>query len=288
MEKCTLAHFYLGKKNIFIENGAVIYPGSVPDAKDGPIYIGKNVKIFPQSTIIGPACILDGSSIKAGAQIYENTTIGPVCKIGGEVEESIIHGYSNKQHAGFLGHAYLASWINLGPGTDYSDLKNNYSSVKVQVGTEKVDTGLTFVGLTMGDHSKSAIGTTFNTGTVVGAVAISLDWFPPKYIPSFTWCGEQKMFTVYDVEKAIGVARVVMARRNIELRMLKRISSGICIMPTADERRRLACSKKDERRLNERKIENKMKSGSDKLSSTSTNQMFIRPARDSSKNSKPH
>ena len=208
----------LGKHNIIIEHGAVIKPGSVLDAKGGPIYIGKNVKIFPQSTIIGPACILDGSAIKVGAQIYENTTIGPVCKVGGEVEGSIIHSYSNKQHAGFLGHSYLGSWVNLGAGTNNSDLKNNYSKVKVQIGTEQIDTGSMFAGLTMGDHSKSAIGTTLNTGTVVGVCCNIFGYgFPPKYIPSFTWCGPQKHFAVYDIEKAVSVARVVMARRNIEL-----------------------------------------------------------------------
>ncbi len=230
--------FLLGKKNIIIENGAVIYPGTVLDAKAGPIYIGKNVKIFPQSTIIGPACILDGSTIKTGAQIYENTTIGPFCKVGGEVEGSIIHSYSNKQHAGFLGHSYLASWVNLGAGTNNSDLKNNYSSVKVQVGTEKIDTGLTFVGLIMGDHSKSAIGTKFNTGTVVGACCnIFETGFPPKYIPSFSWCGEQKNFADYDIEKAVNLARVVMARRNIELRDVEANLFRDIYNSTADERR---------------------------------------------------
>jgi len=208
----------LGKHNIIIEHGAVIKPGTVLDAEGGPIYIGKNVNIFSQSTIIGPACILDGSAIKIGAQIYENTTIGPVCKVGGEVEGSIIHSYSNKQHAGFLGHSYLGSWVNVGAGTNNSDLKNNYSNVKVQIGTEQIDTGSMFAGLAMGDHSKSAIGTTFNTGTVVGVCCnIFGTGFPPKHIPSFTWCGPQKPFTVYDIEKAISVARVVMARRNIEL-----------------------------------------------------------------------
>ena len=208
----------LGKKNIIIENGAVIKPDTVLDAESGPIYIGKNVKVFPQTTIIGPACILDGSSIKVGAQIYENTTIGPVCKVGGEIEGSIIHSYSNKQHAGFLGHSYLGSWVNLGAGTNNSDLKNNYGRVKVQVDTKKIDTGLSFVGLMMGDHSKSAIGTTFNTGTIVGiSCNVFGTGFPPKYIPSFSWCGAGEHFTVYDIEKAINLARLVMARRNIEL-----------------------------------------------------------------------
>ena len=228
----------LGKQNIIIENGAVIKPGTVLDAEGGPIYIGKNVNVFPQSTIIGPACILDGSVIKVGAQIYENTTIGPVCKVGGEVEGSIIHSYSNKQHAGFLGHSYLGSWVNLGAGTNNSDLKNNYSMVKVQIGSEQIDTGSMFAGLTMGDHSKSAIGTTFNTGTVVGVCCnIFGTGFPPKYIPSFTWCGLQKSFAVYDVEKAIDVARVVMARRNIELINVEADHIREVFKSTVEERR---------------------------------------------------
>lgn len=229
----------LGKKNIIIENGAVIEPGSVLDAEAGPIYIGKNVKVFPQSTIIGPACILDGSSIKVGAQIYENTTIGPVCKVGGEIEGSIIHSYSNKQHAGFLGHSYLGSWVNLGAGTNSSDLKNNYSTVKVQIGSEQIDTGLSFVGMMMGDYSKSAIGTTFNTGTVVGVCCnIFGSGFPPKYIPSFSWCGVQGPSTVYDIEKAINLARLVMARRNIELLDVEADLFREVYNSTTEERRR--------------------------------------------------
>jgi UDP-N-acetylglucosamine diphosphorylase/glucosamine-1-phosphate N-acetyltransferase len=230
----------LGKKNIIIEHGAVIFPGTVLDAEAGPIYIGTNVKIFPQSTIIGPACILDGTLIKTGAQIYENTTIGPVCKVGGEIEGSIIHSYSNKQHAGFLGHSYLGSWVNLGAGTNNSDLKNNYSSVKVQVGTKQIDTGLSFVGLIMGDHSKSAIGTSFNTGTVVGVCCNMFGiGFPPKYIPSFSWCGAGEPCTVYNIDKAINLARLVMARRNIGL-----------IDIEADLFRDVYNSTSDERRLN--------------------------------------
>ena len=121
----------INKKNIFVGAGSIIKPGVVIDAEEGPVYIGENVTVLPQTTIIGPVYIGDGSIIKAGAKIYEDTTIGPMCKIGGEVEASIIQGYSNKQHDGFLGHSYLGEWVNLGAGTTTSDLKNNYSSVKV-------------------------------------------------------------------------------------------------------------------------------------------------------------
>jgi UDP-N-acetylglucosamine diphosphorylase/glucosamine-1-phosphate N-acetyltransferase len=141
-----------------------------------------------------------------------------MCKVGGEVEESIIHGYSNKQHAGFLGHAYIGAWVNLGADTNNSDLKNNYGKVTVQIGNQLVDTGLQFVGLTMGDHSKSAINSMFNTGTVVGVSSnIFGSGFPPKYVPSFSWGAAGETFTTFSIDRAIEVARRMMARRKIEL-----------------------------------------------------------------------
>ena len=221
------------------DTGAFIVSGAVLDASDGPIYIGRKVRIFPQSTIIGPVCVWDASWIKVGAQIYENTTIGPVCKVGGEVEESIIHGYSNKQHAGFLGHAYLGTWVNLGAGTNNSDLKNNYGTVKVTLGEKQIDTGLQFVGLTMGDHSKSAINSMFNTGTVVGVCSNIFGFgFPPKYVPSFSWGAAGETFTTYGIEKAIDVARRVMARRSIELTATEATLFRRVFDLTSDERRR--------------------------------------------------
>jgi len=229
----------LGKDNILLEHGAVVRPGSVIDAEEGPVYIGTGATVFPQSTIIGPVCIWDGSLIKVGAQIYENTTIGPVCKVGGEVEGSIIHGYSNKQHAGFLGHSYIGSWVNLGAGTNNSDLKNNYGTVKVTLGSEQIDTGLQFVGLTMGDHSKSAINSMFNTGTVVGACSNIFGFgFPPKYVPSFSWGAAGETFTTYAIEKAIDVARRVMARRKIELTATEAKLFRKVFDLTSEERRR--------------------------------------------------
>jgi UDP-N-acetylglucosamine diphosphorylase / glucose-1-phosphate thymidylyltransferase / UDP-N-acetylgalactosamine diphosphorylase / glucosamine-1-phosphate N-acetyltransferase / galactosamine-1-phosphate N-acetyltransferase len=202
-------------RDIFIDAGAKIKPGAVLDAENGPIYIGKNVAVFPNATIEGPAFIGDSSLIKIGAKIYENTSIGEMCKVGGEVEASIIHSYSNKQHDGFLGHAYLAMWVNLGADTNNSDLKNNYGNVKVYVNGEMVDSGSMFVGLTMGDHSKSAINTMFNTGTVVGVSSnIFGSGFPPKFVPSFSWGGAESL-TKYDLKQSLEVARRVMARRKI-------------------------------------------------------------------------
>ena len=216
--KLSKGVYLVAQDNIMIGEGSTVKPGTVLDGEEGPVYIGKNVNIFPQATIIGPAFVGDNSWIKVGAQIYENTSIGPVCKVGGEVEASIIHGYSNKQHAGFLGHSYIGSWVNLGADTNNSDLKNNYGTVKVSLGSEVIDTGLQFVGLTMGDHSKSAVNSMFNTGTVVGVCSnIFGSGFPPKYIPSFSWGAAGETFTTYATEKAIDVARRVMARRKIEM-----------------------------------------------------------------------
>lgn len=205
----------VNKENIYIAEGAKIKPNVVLDAEDGPIYIDENAKIFPNAVIIGPAYIGKNSMIKTGAKIYENTSIGEVCKVGGEVEDSIIHSYSNKQHDGFLGHAYLGSWVNLGADTNNSDLKNNYGSVKVVINDEQIDSGSMFVGLTMGDHSKSSINTMFNTGTVVGVSAnVFGSGFPPKYVPSFTWGGSDSL-TSYALDRSIDVAKRVMERRKI-------------------------------------------------------------------------
>jgi UDP-N-acetylglucosamine diphosphorylase/glucosamine-1-phosphate N-acetyltransferase len=207
----------LGKSRVFIGSGAVIKPGVVLDAEKGPIYIGKNVQVLPNAVIVGPAAIGHDSWIKAGAQIYENTTIGPVCKVGGEVEGSILQSYSNKQHAGFLGHSYLGSWVNLGADTNNSDLKNNYGSIKVTVNGKQIDTELQFVGVTIGDHSKSGINTMFNTGTVVGVCSnVFGAGFPSKYVPSFAWGGSENTVT-YEVDKAIDVAKRVMTRRKVEM-----------------------------------------------------------------------
>jgi UDP-N-acetylglucosamine diphosphorylase/glucosamine-1-phosphate N-acetyltransferase len=226
-------------KDIVIEEGASVKPGVVIDAEDGPVVIAKNAKVFPNATIIGPAYIGENSWVKVGAQIYENTTIGPVCKVGGEVEESIIHSYSNKQHAGFLGHSYIAPWVNLGADTNNSDLKNNYGNVKVFVNGEQIDTGLQFVGLTMGDHSKAAINSMFNTGTVVGVCSNIFGFgFPPKYVPSFSWGAAGETFTTFSIEKAIEVARRVMARRKIELTATEQKLFRKIFDLTSDERKK--------------------------------------------------
>jgi UDP-N-acetylglucosamine diphosphorylase/glucosamine-1-phosphate N-acetyltransferase len=229
----------VNKDNIFIDEGAKVKPGAVLDAEEGPIIIRPGAKIFPNATIEGPAFVGRDSLIKIGAKIYEGTTIGEVCKVGGEVEESIIHSYSNKQHDGFLGHAYLGMWVNLGADTNNSDLKNNYGTVKVHVDGEMVDSGSLFVGLFMGDHSKSGINTMFNTGTVVGVSCnVYGGGFPPKFIPSFTWGGAEGLVE-YRLEEAIETARAVMGRRKIELTPANEELLGKIFGDTTQDRARL-------------------------------------------------
>lgn len=207
----------INKENIYIGKKTLIKPGVVIDAKKGPVIIDSNTELMPNCVIIGPVYIGPNCKIKAGAKIYEGTSIGQVCKIGGEIEETIIQGYTNKQHEGFLGHSYIGSWCNLGADTNNSDLKNNYSNVDVIINGKKIDTGLTFVGLFMGDHSKSGINTMFNTGTVVGFSSNVFGvGYLPKYIPSFSWFDAQKGNQTYQIEKAIEVGGKVMTRRNVK------------------------------------------------------------------------
>jgi UDP-N-acetylglucosamine diphosphorylase/glucosamine-1-phosphate N-acetyltransferase len=226
----------VNKENLYVGDGTQIKPGTVLDAESGPIYIGKNVTVFPNATIEGPAYVGDGCMIKIGAKIYENTSIGEKSKVGGEVEESIIHSHSNKQHDGFLGHSYLGRWVNLGADTNNSDLKNNYGNVSVVIDGESIDTGSPFVGLIMGDHSKSGINTMFNTGTVVGISSnVFGSGFPPKAIPSFAWGGAGGM-TTYRIEKSLEVAKRVMARRKIILSAVEETVIREVFMETEKER----------------------------------------------------
>ena len=205
---------FVNKKNIFIGKDVEIKPGVVLDASTGPIFIEKNVTIFPNAVIQGPFYIGESSKIKSCATIYPNVSIGSVCKIGGEVEDSIIHSYTNKQHSGFLGHSYMGSWINIGADTNNSDLQNNYGTIKIQVNGRHIDSGKQFVGLMMGDHSKTAINTMFNTGTVVGFSSnVFGAGFPPKYISSFGWGGNESM-KEYKLVKAMETAKAVFKRRN--------------------------------------------------------------------------
>jgi UDP-N-acetylglucosamine diphosphorylase/glucosamine-1-phosphate N-acetyltransferase len=203
---------------IFIEEGAKL-PLCVLNATDGPIYIGKNAEIMEGSLVRGPFALCEGSTLKMGAKIYGPTTVGPHSKVGGEVNNSVFFGYSNKGHDGFLGNSVIGEWCNLGANTNNSNLKNNYAEVRIwSYETENfAKTGLQFCGLMMGDHSKCGINTMFNTGTVVGVSAnIFGSGFTRNFIPSFSW-GGAKGFTTYLTSKAFEVAQVVMLRRGIEL-----------------------------------------------------------------------
>jgi len=214
--------------NIVIEEGAVVRPGAVLDASSGPIFLDKHSIVYPNAVLEGPVYIGEGTHVKSGARIYDSVSIGKVCKVGGEIEQTVMLPYSNKQHSGFMGHSYIGSWVNIGADTNCSDLKNNYGNVKIHVGGEYVDSGHQFLGLIMADHSKVAINSMFNTGTVVGFFCniFGAD-FPPKFIPSFSWGGSGSI-TTYDLERSIETAKRVMARRNkvmheTEERLLRKV-----------------------------------------------------------------
>ena len=205
----------IGKKNIHIGKKSVVGAGAVLDASAGPIFIGNNVKIHPTAVIEGPCFIGDGSAIKIGAKIYGDTSIGPVCKVGGEVVGSIFLSHVNKQHDGFVGHSYLSEWVNLGAGTTTSNLKNTYGTVKVHLNGSLVDSGRMFVGLIAGDHVKTGINATLDTGTVLGAGSnIYGTSIPPKYISPFSW-GSPDRLEENDLDRALSVAVKVMSRRNV-------------------------------------------------------------------------
>ena len=203
---------------VFIEDGAVLN-GVTLNSNEGPIYIQKNTEIMEGSNIRGPFVLMEGSIIKMGAKIYGATTIGPFCKVGGELGNVVFQGYANKAHDGFAGNSVIGHWCNLGADTNTSNLKNNYGEVKSYsyVSDSFEPTGTSYCGLIIGDHSKSSINTMFNTGSVVGAFVNVFDGgFPPKFIPSFSWGGKSG-FVDYDFDKAIEVAKIVMKRRGVDL-----------------------------------------------------------------------
>ncbi len=199
---------------VTLGSGSVLKPGAVIDAGAGPVIIGEDVEVMSNAVIEGPCYIGDHCRIKIGAKIYGHTSIGPWSKVGGEVENSIILGYSNKQHDGFLGHSYLGRWVNLGADTNTSDLKNNYGNIRVRLNGAEIDTGRMFLGALVGDHAKTGINTMLNTGTVIGVGAnVFGGGFPPKSIAPFAWGGGTDEF--FRVEDAISVASRVMERRKV-------------------------------------------------------------------------
>jgi UDP-N-acetylglucosamine diphosphorylase/glucosamine-1-phosphate N-acetyltransferase len=193
---------------------------AVLNAEDGPIVIGDNVEIQEGAVVRGPVYIGDGAVINMGAKIRPDTTIGPLCKVGGELSNVVFFGHSNKAHDGFLGNSVIAEWCNLGADTNTSNLKNNYQPVSIYSYAERgmVNTGQIFCGLLMGDHCKTGINSMFNTGTVMGvAVNVYDSSFPPKFIPSFSWGTGHGGFETYKFEKFLETERLVMARRKKEL-----------------------------------------------------------------------
>jgi UDP-N-acetylglucosamine diphosphorylase/glucosamine-1-phosphate N-acetyltransferase len=203
------------KKDVFVGKGAVIHPMVVLDAENGPIYLDEDVEVHPFTRIEGP-CFVGKKSILLGAKCREGNSIGPVCRVGGEVEESIIQGYSNKYHDGFLGHAYVGEWVNLGALTTNSDLKNDYGNVEVMLpGRRPIDTNSTKVGSLIGDHTKTSIATLLNTGSYVGAMALIMATGKPlpKTIPSFAWFLEGAVTKGFGKKKLYGTAGIAMGRR---------------------------------------------------------------------------
>ena len=208
----------LGTGNIFLEEGARV-ECAVLNACTGPIYIGKDAEIMEGAMVRGPFALGEKAVLKMGTKIYGPTTIGPLSRVGGEINNSVIFGYSNKSHDGFLGNSVIGQWCNIGADTNNSNLKNNYSLTKLWNYSEErfIDTGLQFCGLIMGDHSKCGINTMFNTGTVVGINAnVFGDGFCPKFIPSFSWGGPQG-FTTFQLNKAFEVAKNVLNKKDKQL-----------------------------------------------------------------------
>jgi UDP-N-acetylglucosamine diphosphorylase/glucosamine-1-phosphate N-acetyltransferase len=207
----------ISPENIFVEEGAKMEFVTL-NASTGPIYIGKNAEIMEGSVIRGPFALCEEAQVKLATKVYGATTVGPHCRIGGEINNSVLFGYSNKGHDGFLGNSVLGEWCNIGADSNNSNLKNNYEEVKLwSFETESfAKTGLQFCGLMMGDHSKCGINTMFNTGTVVGVSAnIFGSGFPRNFVPSFSWGGASG-FVTYQTNKAFEVAKIVMDRRHVE------------------------------------------------------------------------
>jgi len=207
-----------GLKDVYVAPGALVHPMVVLDASEGPIYIDQDAEIYPFTRVEGP-CYIGRKSVLLGAKCREGNSIGPVCRIGGELEESIIQGYSNKYHDGFLGHAYVGQWVNLGAMTTNSDLKNDYSDVSVILdGRRPVDTGSTKVGALIGDHTKTSIGTLLNTGAYLGAMALiaTNGKLLPKFISSFAWFLEGVVTKGFGKNKLYETAKMALRRRGCQ------------------------------------------------------------------------
>jgi UDP-N-acetylglucosamine diphosphorylase / glucose-1-phosphate thymidylyltransferase / UDP-N-acetylgalactosamine diphosphorylase / glucosamine-1-phosphate N-acetyltransferase / galactosamine-1-phosphate N-acetyltransferase len=201
----------LGDAPVSVAGDATVAPGVVLDATGGPIRVEAGATILPFTYLVGPAWVGPGSSLLGGP--IRAVSIGPRCKVHGELEESVVLGYSNKAHDGFLGHAYVGMWVNLGALTTNSDLKNNYGPVRIWTPRGEADTGQSKIGCFLGDHVKTAIGTMINTGTVIEAGANVFGGMPPKHVAPFSWGADDR----YQPEPFLATARTVMARREVAL-----------------------------------------------------------------------
>lgn len=207
----------IGHHRIFIEEGAKV-ECAILNTTEGPIYIGKGAEIMEGAIVRGPFALCDHAVLKLGAKIYGPTTIGPFSKVGGEINNSVIFGYSNKAHDGFLGNAVLAEWCNIGADSNNSNLKNTYDEVRMWSYPDKtfVKTGLQFCGLIMGDHSKCGINTMFNTGTTIGVSSnVFGAGYQRNFVSSFVWGGGSRSYSEFKLNKAISVAKAVYSRRNM-------------------------------------------------------------------------
>ncbi len=209
------AEYRGSKKSIYVSHDAKIHKFVYIDCEEGPVFVDKKAEIRPFTTIVGPAYIGEGVILDRAKIVH--STIGPYCRIGGEVEACIFQGFSNKYHEGFIGHSFIGEWVNIGSLTTNSDLKNNYSSVRVKIGDREYDTKMTKLGCFIGDHTKLGIGTLIPTGAVIGSfVNFFGGGMIPKYVPGFKWIGPG-IDQLYDIEKAIQTTKAVMARRGIKM-----------------------------------------------------------------------
>jgi UDP-N-acetylglucosamine diphosphorylase/glucosamine-1-phosphate N-acetyltransferase len=235
-------------EQVQVAASATIEPWVVADTRQGPVLIDQGARLQAFTRLEGP-CYVGPESVLLGAKL-RGGSIGPHCRIGGEVEASIVHGYSNKYHDGFLGHSYVGAWVNLAAGTQVSDLRNDYGVVRVTIGGAKVATGLTKVGAFIGDHSKTGLNTLLNTGTVVGAFCNLLPWTSllPQVIPSFCLFGHGYLQERWDLREVFATAATVVQRRGQELTDAQQDVIFALFEQTTDERRRVL-RENEQRRL---------------------------------------
>lgn len=207
------------EEDIYMEEGVTVEPGAIVSAKEGPVYLGKNATVMSGAIVRGPVAVCEHSIVKMGAKVYGDTTIGPVCKVGGEVSNTVFHSYSNKAHDGYIGNSVIGQWCNIASGTTISNLKINYNNISITdwMSGDEVDTGQQFLGLIMGDHSKTAINCVIDSGSLFGVNSnILTRGFPPRHVPSFSWVDPHGI-QLYKLDKAYKAMEAMMKRRGVAL-----------------------------------------------------------------------